>query len=150
MQILAVDDDESILAFLRVRLEQDGFEVSTYRTGPEALEAAASHLPDLALVDLRLPQNASIYASSDLAARLDAILGKDPDVERWSAYVGRGAIRFYLPLDVQLQNDFFTQTTALVLDKGQVVRGDVVMSAPGTSPFPDGALALRAPFRGLE
>jgi two-component system KDP operon response regulator KdpE len=55
MQILAVDDDESILAFLRVRLEQDGFEVSTYRTGPEALEAAGSRLPDLALVDLRLP-----------------------------------------------------------------------------------------------
>src|SRR5215468_5794968 len=55
MQILAVDDDESILAFLRVRLEQDGFEVSTYRTAQEALEAAGSHLPDLALVDLRLP-----------------------------------------------------------------------------------------------
>ena len=28
---------------------------------------------------------------------------------RWSTYVGRGAIRFYLPLDVQLPNNFFTQ-----------------------------------------
>ncbi len=27
--------------------------------------------------------------------------------ERWSTYVGRGAIRFYLPLNVQLPNDFF-------------------------------------------
>ena len=26
----------------------------------------------------------------------------DPDVERWSTYVGRGAIRFYLPLNVEL------------------------------------------------
>ena len=32
------------------------------------------------------------------------MLAGDPDVERWSTYVGRGAIRFYLPLDVQLAN----------------------------------------------
>ena len=33
-----------------------------------------------------------------------AVLAQDPDVARWSTYVGRGAIRFYLPLDVQLAN----------------------------------------------
>jgi multidrug efflux pump subunit AcrB len=75
----------------------------------------SSDRPEL-LVDLRLPQNASIYASSDLAARLDAILGKDPDVERWSAYVGRGAIRFYLPLSVELPNDFFSQFVIIAKD----------------------------------
>jgi len=68
----------------------------------------SSDRPEL-LVDLRLPQNASIYASSDAAARLDAVLKDDPDVARWSAYVGRGAIRFYLPLNVELPNDFFSQ-----------------------------------------
>ena len=31
--------------------------------------------------------------------RFDAVLKDDPDVERWSTYVGRGAIRFYLPLE---------------------------------------------------
>ena len=50
-----VDDDESILSVLRVRLEQDGFEVIVARTGYEGLEAASISLPDLALVDLRLP-----------------------------------------------------------------------------------------------
>ncbi|HMA37244.1 MAG TPA: response regulator transcription factor [Chloroflexia bacterium] len=55
MRILAIDDDESILAFLRVRLEQDGFEVLQARSGAEGLELAATTLPDLALVDLRLP-----------------------------------------------------------------------------------------------
>jgi multidrug efflux pump subunit AcrB len=34
------------------------------------------------LVDLRLPQGASIYASSDASAKVDAILKSDPDVER--------------------------------------------------------------------
>ena len=67
----------------------------------------SSDRPEL-LVDLSLPQNASIYASETAAQRLDAALKGDPDVARWSTYVGRGAIRFYLPLNVQLPNDFFT------------------------------------------
>ncbi|MBV9644498.1 MAG: efflux RND transporter permease subunit [Verrucomicrobia bacterium] len=68
------------------------------------------------LVDLRLPQNASIYASDELASRLDGLLKGDPDVERWSTYVGRGAIRFYLPLNVELQNDFFSQAVVIAKD----------------------------------
>ncbi|CAO3358914.1 efflux RND transporter permease subunit [Azospirillum melinis] len=82
----------------------------------------SSDRPEL-LVDLKLPQNASIEATRDLSARLDGILSKDPDVERWSTYVGRGAVRFYLPLDVQLPNDFFSQ--AVVVTKGAEVRDRV-------------------------
>ncbi len=62
----------------------------------------ASDRPEL-VVDMTLPHNASIFASERTAERLDAVLGEDDDVERWSTYVGRGAIRFYLPLDVQLR-----------------------------------------------
>lgn len=61
------------------------------------------------MVDLRLPQNASIHATEAAVERLDALLAEDPDIERWSSYVGRGAIRFYLPLNVQLANPFFGQ-----------------------------------------
>jgi multidrug efflux pump subunit AcrB len=68
------------------------------------------------LVDLRLPQNASIRASEAVSARLDAVLRTDPDVERWSTYVGRGAIRFYLPLNAQLPNDFFSQLVIVAKD----------------------------------
>ena len=75
----------------------------------------SSDRPEL-LIDLRLPQNASIFASSDRSARLDAILRADPDVERWSTYVGRGAIRFYLPLSVELPNDFFSQFVIVAKD----------------------------------
>ncbi len=74
-----------------------------------------SDRPDL-LVDLTLAQNASIYASERAAEKLDSLLEGDPDVERWSTYVGRGAIRFYLPLDVQLSNDFFTQAVVIAKD----------------------------------
>ncbi|MGQ3673238.1 efflux RND transporter permease subunit [Xanthobacter sp. TB0136] len=75
----------------------------------------SSDRPEL-LVDLASPQNASIHASQKVAEAFDALLQDDPDVERWSTYVGRGAIRFYLPLDVQLPNDFFTQTVIVATD----------------------------------
>ena len=69
----------------------------------------ASDRPEL-VVDLRLRHDASIYAANTASKKLDDILRADPDIVHWSSYVGRGAIRFYLPLDVQLQNDFFTET----------------------------------------
>jgi multidrug efflux pump subunit AcrB len=75
----------------------------------------SSDRPEL-LVDISLPQNASIYASEAAAERFDALLKDDPDVERWSTYVGRGAIRFYLPLDVQLPNSFFSQAVIVAKD----------------------------------
>lgn len=68
-----------------------------------------SDRPEL-IVDLRLRQDASIYATNESSKKLDDILRGDPDVDHWSSYTGRGAIRFYLPLDVQLQNDFFAET----------------------------------------
>ena len=74
-----------------------------------------SDRPDL-LVDLSLPQNASIYASEEAAEKLDGLLKGDHDVDRWSTYVGRGAIRFYLPLNVELPIDFFTQAVVLAKD----------------------------------
>jgi multidrug efflux pump subunit AcrB len=75
----------------------------------------SSDRPEL-LVDLRLPQNASIFASSDASAKIDAILKDDPDVERWSTNVGRGAVRFYLPLSVELPNTFFSQFVIIAKD----------------------------------
>ncbi len=75
----------------------------------------SSDRPEL-LVDLSLPQNASIYASQSVSERFDALLKNDPDVARWSTYVGRGAIRFYLPLNVQLPNSFFSQAVIVAKD----------------------------------
>ncbi len=75
----------------------------------------ASDRPEL-LVDLQLPENASIYATESVSARLDKLLEGDQDVDHWSTYAGQGAVRFYLPLNVQLPNDFFAQ--AVVVTKG--------------------------------
>jgi multidrug efflux pump subunit AcrB len=72
------------------------------------------------VVDLRLPQNASIRATERATAQLEDALKSDPDVASFSSYVGQGAVRFYLPLNVQLPNDFFAQT--VVVAKGLQAR----------------------------
>src|SRR5262249_50325375 len=61
------------------------------------------------LVDLDLPQNASIHATESVMQRFEQHLAGDPDIDHFSSYVGRGAPRFYLPLNVQLANPFFGQ-----------------------------------------
>jgi multidrug efflux pump subunit AcrB len=82
----------------------------------------ASDRPEL-LVDLKLQDNASILATRDLSAEFDKIVAADPDVVRFSTYVGQGAIRFYLPIDVALPNDFFAQS--VVVTKGLTERDQV-------------------------
>ena len=82
----------------------------------------ASDRPEL-LVDLKLQDNASILSTRDLTAEFDKIVGADPDVERFSTYVGQGAIRFYLPIDVALPNDAFAQL--VVVTKGLKERNQV-------------------------
>ncbi len=82
----------------------------------------SSDRPEL-LVDLTLTQGSSINATRKVVDEVEKMLKADPDVERWSFYVGSGAIRFYLPLDQQLTNDFFAQ--AVVITKGFKARPGV-------------------------
>ena len=79
----------------------------------------SSDRPEL-LVDLTLPQGSSINATRKVVDDFEKILRTDPEIEHWSFYVGSGAIRFYLPLDQQLTNDFFAQ--AVIVTKGFKVR----------------------------
>jgi multidrug efflux pump subunit AcrB len=75
----------------------------------------ASDRPELT-VDLTLRQNASIFATQAEVERLEGLLRNDPDVDHFSSYVGRGAIRFILTLNVQLANPFFGQFVVVAKD----------------------------------
>jgi len=54
-RILIVEDEEALARFLQLELESQGFEVRTAERGAPALRDAADHRPDLAILDLRLP-----------------------------------------------------------------------------------------------
>lgn len=75
----------------------------------------ASDRPEI-LVDLNLPQNASIEETRKVVDRFEARLKDDPDLVHWSTYIGQGAVRFYLPLDQQLQNPYYAQL--VIVSKG--------------------------------
>jgi multidrug efflux pump subunit AcrB len=75
------------------------------------------------LVSLTLPHNGSIAGTQGEVARMEKILRDDPGIVSHSFYVGAGAIRFYLPLDVQLENANFAQ--AVVVTKSYEVRDSV-------------------------
>jgi multidrug efflux pump subunit AcrB len=104
------------LRWLTIAVTIGAFVIAVYGLGLVPRQFfPASDRTDL-LVDVSLPQNASIHASAREADRLDAVLAADPDVAHWSTYVGWGAVRFYLPLNVQLPNPFFTQAVVVAQD----------------------------------
>jgi multidrug efflux pump subunit AcrB len=72
------------------------------------------------LVDMKLPQNASIYATTREVERFEKLLSAEKDIEHYSFYVGQGAVRFYLPLTVQLANSNFAQ--AVIVTKSPEAR----------------------------
>ena len=54
-RILVVDDERRMVGFIRLNLEQDGFEVIEAYNGTQALERLRDSLPDLILLDVMMP-----------------------------------------------------------------------------------------------
>ncbi|MDQ3684873.1 MAG: response regulator transcription factor [Acidobacteriota bacterium] len=54
-RILVVDDEAKLLRAVAVDLRGEGYDVTTARSGAEALVSAAQSLPDLIISDIRMP-----------------------------------------------------------------------------------------------
>jgi multidrug efflux pump len=68
------------------------------------------------LVDVWLPEGASIQATEREAARVAALLQGDHDVASYVSYIGYGSPRFFLSLDQQLYRPNFAQLVVLAQD----------------------------------
>ncbi len=55
-RIALVDDDRNILTSVSMTLEAEGFEVETYNDGQTALDAFGHRLPDMAVLDIKMPR----------------------------------------------------------------------------------------------
>jgi two-component system KDP operon response regulator KdpE len=53
--ILVVDDEKRMVRFIRLNLEQDGFQVIEAYNGTDALEQVRTQLPELILLDVMMP-----------------------------------------------------------------------------------------------
>ena len=55
-KILVVDDEESISSYLRRKLTKLGYEVRVADDGEKAIHEALAYLPDVILLDVKLPK----------------------------------------------------------------------------------------------
>lgn len=55
-RILIVDDEEDIVSVVKVRLENSGYEVDWAYDGKTGLEKIKQHKPDLAILDIMMPE----------------------------------------------------------------------------------------------
>ena len=81
--------------------------IAAFRFVPQQFFPSSSR-PEL-LIDLRLHEGSSFAATLAEAKRMEAILDRETGIESFTAYVGSGSPRFYLPLDQQLQQSNFAQ-----------------------------------------
>jgi two-component system response regulator GlrR len=65
-KILVVDDDPSILKVIRMRLEAQGYRVTTAADAQEAVKLVSNDIFDVALVDLKLNGKNGIELMEDL------------------------------------------------------------------------------------
>ncbi len=76
------------------------------------------------MVDLKLPEGASLKATQAQVAKLEALLKGHKGLKNYVAYVGTGSPRFYLPLDQQLPATSFAQFVLLAddIDSREAIR----------------------------
>lgn len=55
-KILIVEDERDILQLVKLYLDKEGYRTLTASTGKEGLSTALSHMPDLVILDLMLPE----------------------------------------------------------------------------------------------
>lgn len=101
------------------------------------------------LVDLWLPQNASLKATESETLKVEKLLKDDPAVVAVSSYIGNGAPRFYLPLDQQLFSDNFAEV--VIVTKDLAAREDLKKRLEARFAAADGEFShLRARVIRLE
>lgn len=55
-KVFVADDDQDIVLALRIRLQAAGYEVTTAMDGREAIEGIQASLPDIAILDINMPE----------------------------------------------------------------------------------------------
>lgn len=101
------------------------------------------------MVDVWLPQGASLKATAHEVGRIEKLLKDDPGIAYSSSYIGNGAPRYFLSLDQQLFADNFAQF--VIVSKGLVEREDIKRRLEAKFASPDGGYShLRVRVVRLE
>ncbi len=103
-RILLADDDRLVLATLGRGLRNAGYDVLEAASGEEALELCAQQVPDLAILDIRMPGLSGIETARELCERYGIpfiILSAYGESDLVNDAVRQGALGYLVkPLDV--------------------------------------------------
>jgi len=101
------------------------------------------------MVDVWLPQGASLKATGHEVERIENLVKDDPGIAHSSSYIGNGAPRYFLSLDQQLFADNFAQF--IIVTKGLKEREEVKRRLEEKFAAPDGGYShLRVRVVRLE
>ena len=85
-KILVADDEQNIIQLLRMYLRQGGYEVVTANNGRQALERFQAESPDLALLDLMMPERDGFDVCTEIRKRSDVpvimLTARSDDVDK--------------------------------------------------------------------
>ena len=75
-RVLIVDDDRFITRVLKMKLEQEGFQVFTAHNGCEGLEQIKKHGPQVVITDLNMPK----MGGWELCSRIKELPDAQPNI----------------------------------------------------------------------
>lgn len=147
--IALVDDDRNILASVAMALEAEGFIVKTYNDGEEGLKGITANVPDLVVLDIKMPRMDGMEVLTKLreksALPVIFLTSKDDEVdeviglrmgaddyitkpfsqrlliERIRALLRREALRNQVAVAAKTEDVTITTRGSLILDDGRHV-----------------------------
>jgi len=97
VRVLVVDDNEDILSLLALILEGEGYRVETAADGREGLEAVGRGMPDLILLDMKMPVMDGWEFAREYRAKYDrggapiVVLTAAADAKKYAGEIGAAA-----------------------------------------------------------
>ena len=137
VKVLVVDDEPLVAELLTIALRREGWRVTTARDGSDAVAAATREPPDLAILDIALPDTDGLTLMHELRAlipRLPVLLltGRATPEDRIAGLAQGGDDYVTKPFsleEVVLRLRGLVRRSGVVtdLDRGRLVVGDLIL-----------------------
>ncbi len=69
VHVLVVDDEDSVREVIRISLEEKGYHVTAGADAPSAIEMLRGYLPDIVLLDLKLPNGEGLDVFKEIRSK---------------------------------------------------------------------------------